>query len=357
MRNFAGYSIIVVNIMLWCRARMRAQERKITVYKGGFFMAGGNSSWEKIQQGVNDTERLIVQREYNASMMKARQTLEFMVKNLADQAGILDESDLKNMIDALYENRWISKTTCENYHKIRMIGNKAAHEGDANAYSANQAYHMLSQEMYTFADEYRKTRKGAKPLTRPVVTQKSSSQSYTGTARKGTAGTGRANTGNSSGTARNSKGNAAAAGRTYAGTRNSSAASSRSRRRSGGRNASFSFYNLLKLLVPVLCIVLLLLVVKFVKPQSQTKETEGPTAVETMETTEAAPKETESTGPVYRTTDVLNVRPEPSTSSERIGQLNAGVTVEYVRAHDADWAVILYNGQEAYVASRYLQEE
>ena len=150
-------------------------------------MAGGNSSWEKIQQGVNDTERLIVQREYNASMMKARQTLEFMVKNLADQAGILDESDLKNMIDALYENRWISKTTCENYHKIRMIGNKAAHEGDANAYSANQAYHMLSQEMYTFADEYRKARKGAKPLTRPAVAQKSSSQSYTGTARKGLA--------------------------------------------------------------------------------------------------------------------------------------------------------------------------
>ena len=64
---------------------------------------GGNSSWDKIQQGVKDTERLIVQREYNASMIKARQTLEFMVKNLADQAGIMDESDLKGMIDMLYE--------------------------------------------------------------------------------------------------------------------------------------------------------------------------------------------------------------------------------------------------------------
>ena len=89
---------------------------------------GGNSSWDKIQQGVKDTERLIVQREYNASMIKARQTLEFMVKNLADQAGIMDESDLKGMIDMLYENRWISKATCEHYHKIRMIGNKAAHD-------------------------------------------------------------------------------------------------------------------------------------------------------------------------------------------------------------------------------------
>ncbi|MEI3168574.1 MAG: DUF4145 domain-containing protein [Lachnospiraceae bacterium] len=143
---------------------------------------GGNSSWDKIQQGVKDTERLIVQREYNASMIKARQTLEFMVKNLADQAGIMDESDLKGMIDMLYENRWISKTTCEHYHKIRMIGNKAAHEGDANAYSANQAYHMLSQEVYTFADDYRNVKKGRKPLTRPAV--QGSSQNRAGAGRE-----------------------------------------------------------------------------------------------------------------------------------------------------------------------------
>ena len=108
---------------------------------------GGNSSWDKIQQGVKDTERLIGQREYNASMVKARQTLEFMVKQLIERAGIEEEMDLKTMIDLLYEQRWISKTTCEHYHKIRMIGNKAVHEGDSNAYSANQAYHMLSQEV------------------------------------------------------------------------------------------------------------------------------------------------------------------------------------------------------------------
>ena len=283
----------------------------------------GNSSWDKIQQGVKDTERLIVQREYNASMVKARQTLEFMVKNLADQAGIMDESDLKGMIDVLYENRWISKTTCEHYHKIRMIGNKAAHEGDSNAYSANQAYHMLSQEVYTFADDYRNAKKGRKPLTRPAV--QGGSQNRAGTS--------------------------------YGPGRGSSSQAARSRKRSGSQSSSFSLYTLLKLLVPVLCIVLLLLVVKLAKPESRTKETEGPTAVETMEATEASQEETESSGPVYRTTDVLNVRPEPSTSSERIGQLNAGVTVEYVRAYDSDWAVILYNGQEAYVASQYLTAE
>ncbi len=301
----------------------------------------GNSSWDKIQQGVKDTERLIVQREYNASMVKARQTLEFMVKNLADQAGIMDESDLKNMIDVLYENRWISKTTCEHYHKIRMIGNKAVHEGDANAYSANQAYHMLSQEVYTFSDDYRNAKKGRKPLTRPVTTSESSQN------RKTTDyGMEKSRTGSAAG----SKGSNA--GRSYTGR-----TGSKSRKKSGGRRSSLSLMTLLKFLVPLLCIVLLIMVVKIVKPQSSAKETEATTAAETMEVTEAAESETESTGPVYRTTDVLNVRPEPSTSSERIGQLNAGVTVEYVRRHDDDWAVILYNGQEAYVASRYLTAE
>ncbi len=306
---------------------------------------GGNSSWDKIQQGVKDTERLIVQREYNASMVKARQTLEFMVKNLADQAGIMDESDLKSMIDVLYENRWISKATCEHYHKIRMIGNKAAHEGDSNAYSANQAYHMLSQEVYTFADDYRNAKKGRKPLTRPAV--QGSSQNRTGTGRGSSEGTSRGNRTDSINRAGSSHGTG----------RSSSSAAARSRKRSGSQSSSFSLYTLLKLLVPVLCIVLLILVVKLAKPGSETKETEGTTAVETMESTEAAEQETESSGPVYRTTDVLNVRPEPSTSSERIGQLNAGMTVEYVRAYDADWAVILYNGQEAYVASQYLTTE
>ena len=297
---------------------------------------GENSSWDKIQQGVKDTERLIGQREYNASMVKARQTLEFMVKQLIERAGIEEEMDLKTMIDLLYEQRWISKTTCEHYHKIRMIGNKAAHEGDSNAYSANQAYHMLSQEVYTFADDYRNAKKGVRPAPKRPAAQ-GTSQSRAGSAAGGARGS--------------------SSGGNYAGKRNSSAAT-RSRGRSSGRsNSSFSLYTLLKLLVPVLCIVLLILVVKIVKPDQAAKETEGPTAVETMESTEAQEQETESTGPVYRTTDVLNVRPEPSTSSERIGQLNAGVTVEYVRAHDDDWAVILYNGQEAYVASQYLTTE
>ena len=46
----------------------------------------GTNSWEKIQSGVRDTERLIGQKKYNMAMIKARQTLEFMVKCLCEKS-------------------------------------------------------------------------------------------------------------------------------------------------------------------------------------------------------------------------------------------------------------------------------
>ena len=78
---------------------------------------------------------------------------------------------------------------------------------------------------------------------------------------------------------------------------------------------------------------------------------------ETVEPTQVIPTETSTvqmSSAVYRTTDVLNVRAEPRTDSRRLGQLISGATVEYIRAENEEWAVILFNGQEAYVASQYL---
>ena len=116
----------------------------------------GQSTWEQIHGGVRETERLIGQKNYNLAMVKARQTLEYMVKCLCERYDIL-ETSLLEMIDALYSAGKISKTTCEHYHKIRTIGNKAIHEGDNSAYNANQAHHLLSQEVYTFANDYNDT--------------------------------------------------------------------------------------------------------------------------------------------------------------------------------------------------------
>lgn len=385
-----------------------------------------NTSWERIQQGVSDTERLIGQKEYNASMIKARQTLEFMVKLLSERAGLDDGCDLKTQIDLLYQNRWISKSACEHYHKIRIIGNAAVHDGDSNAYSANQAYHMLSQEVYAFTDSKNAGRTTGRsfqpskaapasgryssgssqnnPAARYGSGQSSSTGRY-GSSPSQSPSAGRYNSGSSqipsagrygSGSSQNSPasryGSASAQGgaqilsgasSTQAGrsassrstqparssqgnrsSQNNRRSSSPSRRRTPQKRQTITLYDLLKLLVPVLCILLLFFVIRLFKPGEDTKDTTAATTPSAEYMTEppsadAVPDTTaaDNAAPVYKTTDTLNVRSQPNTDGERIGQLAAGTTVEYIRAHDSEWAVILYNGQEAYVASQYLSAE
>ena len=111
------------------------------------------TSWQQIQLGVKEAERLIVRKEYNLVMVKARQVLEYMVRCMAERACVV-EGDLSDTIDQLYEGQWINKATKDNYHTIRILGNKAVHEGDDAAYDANQAYQLLTQEVYVFANEF-----------------------------------------------------------------------------------------------------------------------------------------------------------------------------------------------------------
>ena len=85
-------------------------------------------------------------------MVKARQTLECMVRCMAEKACLV-EGDLSDTIDQLYEGGWINKTTKDNYHTIRILGNKAVHENDNTAYNANQAYQLLTQEVHAFSHD------------------------------------------------------------------------------------------------------------------------------------------------------------------------------------------------------------
>ena len=131
---------------------------------GGICMAKMDNpeSWEKIQRNVQEAERLMGQKKYNLSIAKTRQTMEFMVKLQCDKAGIV-QGPIETMIRELYDGGWISKTTAEHYLQILSIGNKASKDGDNSAINANQAYHILSQEIYSFADADKppKTRKSA----------------------------------------------------------------------------------------------------------------------------------------------------------------------------------------------------
>ena len=284
--------------------------------------AGGG--WDKIQTGIKDTERLIGQKKYNMAMIKARQTLECMVKALCEQSGIM-QGNLIDMIDALYEDGVISRTTSEHYHKIRTIGNKAIHEDDNNSYNASQAHHLLAQEVYTFINDYSGRRKKAAPPQRRPVPD--------GNVRRG--------------------------GRP-------SASSNASRRRRGApQRRGLDPGSIIKPLLLIAIIIALIFIIKMIRPAeekapetSSEPVTEAPAETPAMSippieipTTEAA------AAPVvrYKTTDALNVRSAPSTdAATKIGLLTLGTEVEFVSDYDDTWCVIKYNGQDAYVSKEFL---
>ncbi len=289
----------------------------------------GQGTWEQIHNGVRETEKLIGKKNYNLAMVKARQTLEYMVKCLCERYGIL-EPGLLEMIDALYSSGKISKTTCEHYHKIRTIGNKAIHEGDSSAYNANQAHHLLSQEVYTFANDYNDSKKSSKSAR--------NASSAAAAARS----------------VRSERSTAGGSGRRDAGTHSGSGTGRRRRAYAGG--PSFELRSIVRPLLLIIIIILLLLIIKMIHPVSDSKkETTAPTSTESLAPeTEAETVAEETT--VYRTTDTVNVRSTPSTDTDRIGVLAPDTDIEYLRDYDDKWAVINYNGLEAYVSRDFIRQ-
>ena len=319
-----------------------------------------NSFRIRIQQGLKETEMLLNQNQYNMSMIKARQTLEYMVNYLGEKALIV-EGDLADSIDQLFERRMISQTSKDHYHRIRMIGNKAVHEGNDSPYDAKEALHLLSQEVSGFANTfYKENHREALPKQRsanlrsaPIASRNSASR---GSVSRGSAPQKPAQRAGSGGR------RTAQAGASQRPPQRS-ASRGRSRRRSPKNTPDTS-----SLLKPALIflgvLVIVLIFVKLVPGKGDKKETAAPdtsaqvsteaatgevTAEETMEPETEAPKS-------YTTRSKLNVRSTPSTDGARLGSLAAGTTVDFVKTYDDKWSVIMFEGKEAYVASEFLTE-
>lgn len=347
-----------------------------------------NSFWIKIQQGLRETEILMNQQQYNLSMIKARQTVEYMVNYLGEKALIV-EGDLADSIDQLFEGRLISQTSKDHYHRIRMIGNKAVHEGSDSPYDAGEALKLLAGEVNAFANTFHRespedaTYKQRQAPLRPVAiapndrsqrsssqksnSQKSSSQrdsSQRNNAQRDNAQRGNAQrSGSHRGNApqgqahRPQSGNKAAS----SGQAPRSASKGRSRRRS--RQSAPETNGLLKPALIFLGILVLVLIFIKLVPGKGGKQNPAPTETSTqisteVPTTSETPEETteaETEAPItYTTKSKLNVRSKPSTDGTRLGSLAADTKVEFVKTYDDKWSVIMFEGKEAYIATEFL---
>ena len=268
------------------------------------------TSWQQIQLGVKEAERLIVRKEYNLVMVKARQVLEYMVRCMAERACV--------------------------------------DEGDDAAYDANQAYQLLTQEVYVFANEFA----GGRSSRPSQASRGGASRQPARTAGSG----GRPGSGPRGGRGTRSQGRPSGSG----GSRQGAPRKKKRRRVS-------PVYYVWRLLIPVLAVVLLIVVIQTLGGKGgkdKDKTTTAPTV--TTAATEPAPTpppepetepETEPPAVVYRIKgNSVNVRKEPSTDSRILVQLSNGYEVDYVKRYSNDWDVINYEGQEAYVSSRFLEK-
>lgn len=367
------------------------------------------SSWDRIRQGVADVENLMDQKQYNLSMVRGRQTLDYMINYLA-QSVRLQSPDMSTTVDELYNLKVISAESRENYHSIRTLGNRAAHEGNNSASDAAASYQMLSREVYAFANSYAKAARQIGQMirnSRMTPNRQAGAGSYAidpkpeiglpKTRRSPSYTAADAGTGAASG--RN-----AAAGTSYAqrsGARTGAASGTRAANADGGRQTSAARASrttpgrtsparrparskatiagvspelILKIMIPVILVVLLIAVIKFTtskssKDNAQTSAVQTSASVaETMQVVTAAavpvettqaPTEPETQAAVYRytTTEGLNVRTAPGTDAGKVAVLEVGTEVDFIEQVDEKWAKINYNGSEAYVAVQYLKKE
>lgn len=286
------------------------------------------SAWQQIQAGVYDTEKLLTNQEYNLSMIKARQTLEVIIKQLSGREDEEDQS-LADIIDSLYTNNIISKTSCEHYHKIRAIGNKAVHENNDDGYNATIAYQLLSEEVQTFIHDYSPKKTRISPVITPVRndnTQRRQNVSATESTPK----------------------------------RKVVRKTSKNKKR-----PTVNTSDLAKVAVGFVILLILIFLFRSLNPFKNDKKTTTTTTTtaatygessDSSETnSETSTEAAAAASTKYVTTAKLNVRSAPSRDGDILATLNVGVTVDYAGEHDSTWSIINYNGGQAYVATAYIK--
>lgn len=338
-------------------------------------------TWQRVERGYTDMGNLISRGEYNLALVKGRQTMEQIIRLRAAKNFVI-YTDLAETIDNLYRDGYIGSDSRENCHTIRTLGNKAVHEGDNSPKDANAAFKLLKREMSSFVNGERNISEDRTPVM--IEPERNRQRSYTGRpaparrrdeeepqrrdreegsdinldmvsgnrAQRGSAVRQQGRSHNRPQSGRNS-GRRPQQGRS----------SGRSPRNDGRNSGGVNVYDILRILIPVICIILLVILIKNLIPSGDDTPT-----TQAVETTQAAPVETE---PVTEppTTEApteavvrykirgnnVNVRYEPNTGARIYEQLSDGTEIgEVEEVEGGNWVKITRDGMELYVGSDYI---
>lgn len=130
-----------------------------------------------------------------------------------------------------------------------------------------------------------------------------------------------------------------------------------------GRKQELDLYGILKYVIPILCLILAVILIRVLMGNSGSSTIETTPAAtvavteSVMETDPIVPETTaapEPTTAIYMTTTGVKVRTEPNTDCRVLAVLDAGTQVTYKGEADG-WVNIDYNGENAYIKSDFIQ--
>ena len=253
-------------------------------------------TWQRVERGLTEMANLHSRGEYNLALVKGRQTMEQIVRLYAGQSFVV-YTDLADTIENLYQGRYIGKDTRDAFHMIRLLGNKAVHEGDNEPQDAERSYRLLEQEIRRFAGGNAQQRGAA---VREADTSDRESGEQDGTVKKERTrvpveGPRRSTEGRrrydklDDRSARDTKKVPTREDRLRA-QRSGRGKSGSGRKQRQSSAGGVNVYDVLRILIPVICIILLVVLIRSIFFSGSTTEPESTTPVESQTELETEPE-------------------------------------------------------------------
>lgn len=310
-------------------------------------MSNQKKSLSVIADTVLEIERLLDEHKYDIVMLKSKQLIEYMARKLAALHQIkVSDSEI---IDSLFTEGILSQESLENYQRIRLIGLSALQSDDTDEYNAKTSFHLLTQEIEKFSEEGEPSDKN----NTAVSEEPTETEAVSSTHRE-----------QNGGTMENRKPVKKYKDDEVVELKNSTGIAAKIQRSRTKFKSKRTRNNLIRLgltLGPFIIVLVFLMLFFFgaksfkSRKQSSTDTTQSTTVVSETEATLVEETTAAPTITRYVTTSALNVRSAPSTDGEKLTTLAAGTTVDFVGDYDNVWAIINYNGAQAYVSKQYLR--
>lgn len=305
-----------------------------------------NAVWGRIRTEFKRAQELILNGQYAEAMIQTRELLRFLVSMQMDRACLVS-TNLREDIDKLQSSRLIDQQMRDAYQYIAYMGDQAQAGQTGTAQDANQSLLLLKDALEAYVEQLR----GAQ--TSPAREETAE-----------TAATARADELRAQREARTVRNTAArsSAGRSTAARRAGSA-------RRGGREVQANVYDILKFAIPIACILLVILIIRLAMPGKKADTGATSTAavsteamtMEPVQTTEAVTTAPETSAAAelstYVTTSNVNLRTAPSTGDDArvLAVLQNGTEIKVKGDHNSEWAIVDYNGQDAYINKNYIR--